>query len=71
MTSPSGYVEPPQDLESLREHMREHHGFDAAHMLPLRVLLSLHEQDHADDPEPRWGGSPDMSRSPRFIARGR
>jgi hypothetical protein len=48
--------------------MRDAHGLNSAGMLPLRVLLHLHEQDHADR-EPQWGGSADASRSPRFTAR--
>lgn len=55
-------------MPSVREHMRGAHGLDTAGMLPLRVLLSVHEQDHADR-EPQWGGSADASRSPRFTAR--
>lgn len=57
-------------MASVREHMRAAHGLDVAGMLPLRVLLSMHEQDH-DAPEQQWGGSPDASRSPGFIARRR
>lgn len=63
-------AEEPRDLPSLREHMHEMHGLSAAHMLPLRVLLRLHEEDHADG-DPQWGGSADMSRAPGFIARRR
>lgn len=53
-------------MASVREHMRGAHGLDAAGMLPLRVLLSMHEQDHGSEPE--WGGSADASRAPGFIA---
>ena len=48
--------------------MRDAHGLGTAGMLPLRVLLSMHEQDHAGG-EPQWGGSGDAARSPGFIAR--
>lgn len=64
--APEGH-EALEDLASLREHMREAHGLDAAGMLPLRVLLGMHEQDH-EGAEPEWGGSPDASRSPGFVA---
>jgi len=56
-------------VASVREHMRGAHGLDAAGMLPLRVLLSMHEQDHGGEPE--WDGSADASRTPRFTARRR
>lgn len=39
-------------------------------MIPLRVLLHLHEADH-DEREPQWHGSADASRSSEFTARRR
>lgn len=66
MTAP--HVDEPRDLPSLRAHMRDMHGLDTAGMLSLRVLLSIHGQDHGAD-EGAWGGSADASRSPGFIAR--
>jgi hypothetical protein len=65
--TPEGH-DAPTDLASLRDHMRDHHGLGVAGILPLRVLLSMHEQDH-DSAEPQWGGSADASRAPGFIAR--
>lgn len=71
MAAPHGsHVEEPRDLESLRAHMKEMHGFDAAHMLPERVLMHVHEKDHAEGGTD-WDGSPDSSRAPGFIARRR
>lgn len=69
MTQPGEHVEEPRDLESLRAHMRDMHGFGEAGMLPLKVLLRLHEQDHEAHAHGRWDGSPDSSRTPGFIAR--
>lgn len=64
MTAPQdGYVEPPRDLGELRDHMRDVHNLDVAGMLPLRVLLHVHEEDHAEHPH-HWSGSPDASRAP-------
>lgn len=64
--APDGHG-PVTDPASLRAHMAGEHGFDAAGMLPLRVLLSLHDKEHAGH-EDTWGGSADASRSPGFVA---
>lgn len=63
--APEGH-EPLRTLEELRGHMHGVHGLDIAHMLPQRVLLSLHDKEHA---EPEWHGSPDSSRLPGFTGR--
>lgn len=47
--------------------MRADHDFPEAGMIPLRVLLRLHEKEH-DDPDQEWHGSPGSSRSPGFTA---
>jgi hypothetical protein len=65
--SPEGH-DPLSGLPSLREHMRDAHGLDTAGMLPLRVLLHMHEDDHAGDPREAWHGSGDAARSPGFVA---
>jgi hypothetical protein len=59
------------DLKALREHMRDAHGLEVAHMLPQRVLLSMHEEeDHGpESQDPPWYGSSDASSNPGFIAR--
>jgi hypothetical protein len=61
---PEGH-EPLRSLEDLRGHMYGTHNWDVAYMLPQRVLLHLHDKEHA---EPEWHGSPDASRSPGFTA---
>lgn len=47
--------------------MKDAHDFPETGMIPLKTLLSFHEDDHADT-EPKWYGSPDSSRSPGFTA---
>jgi len=64
---PEGH-EPLRDLAELRAHMDGTHQLGVAGMLPLHVLMHLHEQEHA---EPGWHGSPDSSRSSEFTARRR
>jgi hypothetical protein len=62
---PEGH-EPLRDLAELRAHMDGAHQLGVAGMLPLHVLMHMHEQEHA---EPQWHGSPDSSRSGEFTAR--
>jgi hypothetical protein len=50
-----------RSLQDLREHMSGAHDLDVAHMLPQRVLMSMHEQDHSEM-EPPWSGSSDSYR---------
>ena len=64
--APEGH-EPLRDLAELRGHMNGVHGLDVAGMLPQRVLLRLHEKEHAD-PGSSWHGSPDAASNIRFIA---
>jgi hypothetical protein len=65
---PEGH-EPLRDLAELRAHMDGTHQLGVAGMLPLQVLMHLHENVHQDEPE--WHGSPDSSRSSGFTARRR
>jgi len=62
---PEGH-EPLRDLAELRAHMDGTHQLGVAGMLPLHVLMHMHEEEHA---EPQWHGSPDSSRSTEFTAR--
>jgi hypothetical protein len=64
--APEGH-EPLRDLAELRAHMDNVHQLGVAGMLPLHVLMHMHEKDHGDH-EQEWRGSPDASRSPRFTA---
>jgi hypothetical protein len=57
--SPDGHQ--IRSLQDLRDHMAGTHGLDVAHMLPQRVLMSMHEKDHSDM-EPEWNGSSDAYR---------
>lgn len=67
--SPEGHP-PLGSLSELRQHMAGTHGFDAAGIMPLRVLMHVHEKDHEDGPG-QWNGSADSSGNPGFIARRR
>jgi hypothetical protein len=64
---PEGH-EPLRDLAELRAHLDGAHRLGVAGMLPMHVLMHMHEEDHSGA-EPEWHGSPDSSRGPGFIAR--
>lgn len=64
--APEGH-KPLRTLEDLRSHMYGTHNWDVAYLLPQRVLLHLHEKEHAGH-EDEWHGSPDASRIPGFTA---